>query len=292
MPDLTVVIPFHTGTPAELLEETLASVLECRPDGLQILVVNAGQYSDSYSIQEEGVSFLSADPDAGLVDCVKLALSEADAPVVQILQCGVVVTEGWVARALASFQRDDVAVMVPLIEEPASGDEVICHTGWVYRPNGTISAANATANVEGVLAPTRFSAFFRRDILIEQNWPSAIPTDFAMIDVTLQARAIGLNVVYDGNVRMELHDVAEEPVDLFNFWKYSEFLFCRWFSCFHPVGSPALVMDRGSFFWQGVRFLLTGKFSLWLRARGEGKNLARLSPVQPVLERVQQVVGQ
>ena len=57
MPDLTVIIPFHTGTPVEFLEETLASVLECRSDGLQILVVNAGQYSDSYSIQEEGAKY-------------------------------------------------------------------------------------------------------------------------------------------------------------------------------------------------------------------------------------------
>ena len=283
MPDLTVIIPFHAGTPVEFLEETLASVLECRSDGLQILVVNAGQYSDSYSIQEEGVRFLSADPEADLIDCVKLALGEAAAPVIQILLCGVVVTEGWDVRALASFNPGGAAALVPLIEE-SSEEETVRHTGWIYRPDGKIDAASVEPGpADGVFAPTRFSAFFRREVLAELNWPEAIPLDFAMIDAALLVRARGMKVVRDDAVRLELRDVAEEPVDLFSFWKYSEFLQCRWL----PLADDrTLPLYRGGSFWLKVRAFFSGEYPLLRRARGEGKKLALQSPVEPVIERV------
>ncbi|MBQ1456172.1 MAG: hypothetical protein IIZ25_10040 [Thermoguttaceae bacterium] len=283
MPDLTVIIPFHTGTPVEFLEETLASVLECRSDGLQILVVNAGQYSDSYSIQEEGVRFLSADPEAGLIDCVKLALGCAAAPVVQILLCGVVVTEGWDVRAVSSFKTGGTAALVPLIEESSEG-ETVRHTGWIYHPDGKIdAAAEQPGPDDGVLTPTRFSAFFRREVLAELNWPEEIPLDFAMIDAALLVSALGMKVVRDDTVRLELRDVAEEPVDLFSFWKYSEFLQCRWLPL---ADGQTLPLYRGGSFWLKVRAFFSGKYPLLRRARGEGKELALRCPVESVLERV------
>ncbi|MBQ6618844.1 MAG: hypothetical protein IJH68_01695 [Thermoguttaceae bacterium] len=282
MSDLTVIIPFHAETPVEFLEETLASVLECRSDGLQILVVNAGQYSDSYSIQEEGVRFLSADPQSDLVDCVKLGLNEAAAPVVQILLCGVVVTEGWDVRALESFYPGGAAALVPLIEEPSEG-ETVRLTGWIYRPDGKIdAAAEGPDPAEGILAPTRFSAFFRRDVLADLDWPEAIPMDFAMIDAALLVRALGMKVVRDEAVRLELRDVAEEPVDLFGFWKYSEFLQCRWLPL---ADGQTLPLYRGGSFWLKVRAFFSGKYPLFHRAQDEGKNLALQCPVKPILER-------
>jgi len=55
---LTIIIPYFHDTPTAAFEETLASVLVQRPDGVEILVPNGGGYSDPWETDSDGVEFL------------------------------------------------------------------------------------------------------------------------------------------------------------------------------------------------------------------------------------------
>ena len=117
---LTVIIPFPRNTATELLEETLASVLEFRPDSTDILVVNAAGYSDCYQIEDEGVRFCDVPPETSLVECVNTGVRLAKTPFVHPLLCGSTVDDGWTAGPMKRFETPEIACVIPVVTEGAS----------------------------------------------------------------------------------------------------------------------------------------------------------------------------
>ena len=71
MPRLSIIIPVLGNL--ELLEDTLVSVLENRPDSCEIIVVLDEVYEDPYELKDE-IRFDRAPPGAGLVAGANLAI--------------------------------------------------------------------------------------------------------------------------------------------------------------------------------------------------------------------------
>ena len=86
---LTIIIPLLEETDTDLFEATLVSILENRPEEDDILVVNAAGYENCYDLtQEEGVVFLPADPQTGLIDAINIGVQNSDTPFICPLLCG------------------------------------------------------------------------------------------------------------------------------------------------------------------------------------------------------------
>lgn len=270
MSELTVVIPYLAGTPTDYLEETLASILEFRPEGLEILVVNAGRYSDSYSIEEEGVRFLEADERLGEAECINIGIFATTTPLIQTLLCGVTVEEGWTDAALALFESEKIGAVIPAVIERRGETAEIRRFGWTYRRDGRIDAVSAPSRLsKGICsAPTRYGAFFRRQPLVDFGGLEPFPLDFACIDAVLFLDGLGFATVCEPASRLFLDSsLAADPAPLERL-TFQEALFRRWVDWRGRGKNLRLYRKRTFFEWLGGIFSVRGKILRAGRAAG------------------------
>lgn len=107
----SVIIPYESN-PA-LLEETLLSLLENRPEECEILVVLNTPYANPYELREEEVRFVENSRKKDLVTAILTGLEAAESPVVQILPCGAKVCEGWSDEPLKQFRETGNRLIFP-----------------------------------------------------------------------------------------------------------------------------------------------------------------------------------
>lgn len=273
MSGLTVIIPYLPGTPTEHLEETLASVLEYRSEGVEILVVNAGRYSDSYSIEEEGVRFLAADEGLELAQYINLGVFAATTPIVQTLLCGVAVTEGWASTALKRFESPKIGVVIPRVVERVGEKGEISHAGWIYRRDGRILPAVEVERLPALArpAPCRYGAFFRRQPLVDLGGMEPFALDFACIDAVLMLDALGFGAAAEPASRLVLDGTAAVTTEPGTFLMYEEALFRRWTDRGGRGKNLRLYRKRSFFEWLAAIF--RGQGGLWSKAREKGRAL-------------------
>lgn len=236
MARLTVIIPFPFRTPTELFEETCASVLEFRPDGAEILVVNAGGYDDCYQIGEEEVRFVHAEPESSLIDCINLGIREADAPLVHPILCGVTAEEGWTDGAIKRFEKPVVSAVIPLIlqsvSESLSPTGLRVRAGLVYARSGKLFPIRRDTPTAGWnrVVPTIGGAFFRREPLLDLGlFSPSFSATFAYADMTMLLDAIRQRTVIETSSRLHYQEDAfpGEP-DRYAWLTEQERLFRRW----------------------------------------------------------------
>jgi hypothetical protein len=121
-PRLSIVIPAPADTAA--LEETLVSVLENRPHDCEIVVALGCEYADPWNIREE-VRFVQAPVGSGLVSCVNLGVAASEGTIVHVLAAGWRATAGWTDAAMARFDDDAVAAVVPVGVAADDRDRVV-----------------------------------------------------------------------------------------------------------------------------------------------------------------------
>lgn len=113
---LSIVIPTPSDT--SLLEETLLSVLENRPDACEVIVALGCDYDDPWGISEE-VRFVRA-PGTGLVGCTNIGVAASSGDVVHVLAAGWKATPGWTDAALARFDDASIGAVIPVTGEGSS----------------------------------------------------------------------------------------------------------------------------------------------------------------------------
>ncbi len=167
MPRLSIVVPFLGNL--KLLEDTLVSVLENRPDACQIVVVLNEGYDDPYQLRDE-VSFVASRPDAGLVGGIFRGLRACQAPVVHVLACGMTVSAGWTDTVLPHFDDPAVGAVAPLVLGSTNPQRIVS-AGLSYHRNGRVQCLSAgrpagkpSRNRE-LSGPDARSAFYRRSAL-------------------------------------------------------------------------------------------------------------------------------
>jgi hypothetical protein len=186
----------------DLLENSLVSVLQNQPEDSEVLVVLNHPYDDPYHLAGE-VRFVQARRRAGLVECLNLAISQCDSPIVHWLSCGVEAPDGWTATALRHLRDPQVAAVAPLIltcQEPrqivAAGigfsrggsRRLIGHN----RPEGTLGPWTSQ-----MLGPSLLAGFYRKSALEAAGGLDPSLGGAADVELALRLRAMGHRVILD-----------------------------------------------------------------------------------------------
>jgi len=202
VPRLSIVIPALGSF--DLLETTLLSVFDHRPDDCEIVVVHRGDYADPYELDGE-VRFVIADAQ-DWISAANAGIAAAGAPIVHLLARGVEVEEAWTDRPLNRFANPNVAaVSLPVL-------------GCVDRE--AIEATEESAGLRKLPADQPavsseslwWAGFYRREAL--DRW--AVPFDrgsgesVADWDLSLRLQSAGLATVREHNSRVWA-DLARLP---------------------------------------------------------------------------------
>ena len=204
MPSFSIIIPALGRT--DLLESTLVSVLENRPNACEIIVVLACEYDDPYQLKDE-VRFIPARPGAGLVECLNLGIEASGAPVVHVLAAGVEATEGWSDAVLRHFSDRRVAAVAPLVVDWLDHRKVIA-AGVGYAAGGSrkLSKAKVPAHDNGAsdnLGPTSMAGFYRKSALAVVGGFQAPSGDaLADVDLALRLRYAGFRTAVESSSRV------------------------------------------------------------------------------------------
>ena len=163
IPRLSIVVP--VGVDTEAFEETLLTVLENRPAGSEILVAHDGRYQDPFDLADE-VRFVTT-PSDSLIDQVAHGTRQARGRFVHVLASGLLATRDWADSALGQFERQQTAVVAPVIRH----EQAIVAAGWrdtprrLFQPIAAGQRSIDRGDANGVLGAYLQASFWRRDVL-------------------------------------------------------------------------------------------------------------------------------
>jgi len=197
---LSIVIPCLG--PCEQFEDTLASVLQHRPDRSEIIVVHRRPYADPYHLQGE-VTFSHVESTT-LVDLVNDAVQDSRGEVIHVLASGSEVRDGWTHAALRHFADPRIAAVAPLVLQLASPGRIET-MGVRYTLGGErISVGHDVAIpdhhvlLDEVLGPSLLAGFFSKDALLALGgFCRDVGDELADIDFALALRDLGCRTVLE-----------------------------------------------------------------------------------------------
>lgn len=216
---LSIIIPYFGEL--SLFESTLASVLQNRPGGCQILVAHRGDYQDPWNLGEE-VEFLTQRADATLLDLVNAGLHEARAEVFHVLLAGTEVNEGWTIPVLSHFAYPRVGAVAPLLTRSADPQQVLARglrvnhhfDRVVVDQQSPLDARNpqrATTN-DLVHGPLLSAAFYRTDALLDiGGFDPLLGAEFSDADVATTLKTIGYRCVHEPACRLQVPQLSTTP---------------------------------------------------------------------------------
>jgi hypothetical protein len=211
---LSVIVPFVGDL--KRLEDTLVSVLQHRPSGVEVIVPHSVPYGDPYHLAGE-VRFLGAPKRSTAVQCAALGIAASDAPVVHLLGCGTEVSDGWIDAPLAHFARPDVAAVSPLLTD-RDRPECVLATGVAYFGNGqgTMQGAGSTRftlpeDASRIMGPTLRAAFYRKAAIdaLPGGLDPALGDELSAVDVAATLKRVGWSAVFES--RSVVYDDAPQP---------------------------------------------------------------------------------
>jgi hypothetical protein len=213
---LSIVIPWIG--PAEQLEDTLATVLQNRPSGCDVLVALAEPYNDPYGVADE-VTFVPppARKDNNFVALVNRAVTQAEAPVVHVLACGVRVTEDWTSAALLHFDDASIAAVAPAMVSAQNPERVVA-AGVDFTAAGArqLAQQGRAYNLPELvktrpLAAPLCGGFFRKSVLEAlDGFDASLSPHAAELDFALCAAALDLRTECEPASVLEC---ASAPID-------------------------------------------------------------------------------
>jgi hypothetical protein len=242
VPRLSILIPFLGN--AKLLESSLVSVLEHRPDDCEIVVVRSRAYDDPYDLQGE-VCFVEASG-ADPVASINLGIEAARAPIVHLVACGVEVLPGWSEAALPHFDDPRVAAVAPLVLEADCPQKLVA-AGTAYDRGGAIrtlgqgTTAESVGRPQTVLGPHAAAAFYRKSAVQSAGGLTAdLDRLAALVHLGLLFRRAGLRTVLEPRSRLVVGRRVRTCGGAFRQALDCERLFWRWAREMGWLGSVAL----------------------------------------------------
>lgn len=199
---LSVIVPFLGDQ--RRLEDTLVTVLQHRPGGVEVIVPHCAPYGDPYHLSGE-VRFVAAPKRSSAVQCAALGIAASNAPIVHLLACGAEVTDGWLDAPLAQFDRQDVAAVSPLLADRDHPESVLA-TGVAYFGNGqaTILGEGSTrftlpADASRIMGPTHRAAFYRKAAIdaLPGGLDPALGDELSAVDVAATLKRVGWSAVFE-----------------------------------------------------------------------------------------------
>lgn len=214
VPRFTIVITPFGGT--NLLEETLVSVLQHRPAGCDVLVLDRDGYDDPYHISDE-VTFLKLPKDTNLTRAIQAALNQCDTEILHVLGRGVHVGEDWAIPALGHFRDSRIACVAPLLMRTEPKDKIVA-CGISYDRAGVRRLGhrgkklpNRPLTVAQSLGPCLLAGFYRNGAL-RQLFDSGmigprLPDILLDLEIALWLRKQGCKGVFEPDC------VLHSPID-------------------------------------------------------------------------------
>lgn len=200
MTRLSIVIPCLG--PCEQFEDTLASVLQHRPDRSEIIVAHSRAYADPYHLQGE-VAFSQVES-ASLVDLINDAVQDARGDVIHLLAAGTEVRDGWTQAALRHFADPRIAAVAPLVLRHSAPGRIET-MGVSYSLGGErisvghdLPIPDFHALLDEVLGPSMLAGFFSKDALLALGgFCREVGDELADIDLALSLRDLGCRSVLE-----------------------------------------------------------------------------------------------
>jgi hypothetical protein len=228
---LSIVIPLVGDQ--RLLDDTLVSVLENRPDDCEVIVVHNGTYDDPYDLADE-VRFLQSPRGAGFADCVNLGLSASRAPIVNVLACGVEASPGWADAALPHFCDAQIAAVAPMLIT-GSNPRVVASAGVGYRAEGVawrlgpgIDSERPVDESDGLCGPDLLAGFYRRSAVESVGGFPRFATELAAVDVAMRLQRAGFRCIAEPRSLARITAATTEERPGFRHGRDAEQLFWQW----------------------------------------------------------------
>lgn len=206
MTRLSVVV-FRDGQD-EPFEETLASVLQFRPEDCQILAVYAGRYDDPYSICDE-VDLIGTPAGSSLSQMLNAGLTAARGDVLHVLGAGLVVNEGWCEPALRQMREPGVAMVAPLIADRRNPARAVLF-GVDYGAGGRRIPRGLNQRLDpgrtpksSIRGPSLTAGFYDRAALAcVEGFDETIGDSLCDIDLALALECLGFEARFEPQCRI------------------------------------------------------------------------------------------
>ncbi|MFN5948081.1 MAG: glycosyltransferase family 2 protein [Pirellulaceae bacterium] len=185
MPKLAAVIPYQQG-PSHL-EATILSILENRNSQIELIVVDAGQYTDPYGLSGVEMTILPVDPNTDWFSMVYEGIQSSIAPIVQVIAPGMTVTKDWWHGPLEAFTSAQIGAVQPAYHAPG-GPRIAAGLDRTALPRRSLKQQVRDGEAVGV---SSMGGFFRkRALLALDGWLKGLPRDAADAEMTLALTAL------------------------------------------------------------------------------------------------------
>lgn len=162
MPRISIIIAHQHD---QRLEDTLLSVLECRPRDCEVIVAHDGSYADPYQLADE-VLFVETNASCSQTTKLNEALFAACSPVVHLLSEGVKVTEGWCDAPALRIARQESVAVAPLIETTDGKGLTYAGLDQQRLPSRGLQAVKRNGVPTHCAAPMLAAGFYSRKLLL------------------------------------------------------------------------------------------------------------------------------
>ncbi len=196
MSRLSIIIPaLRSG---ELLENTLLSVLENRPESCQIVLACDQYYEDPYQLGDE-VDFAIVDQANNWMHAANVGLQHSSNRYVHLMLPGVRASSDWCDAALEMLDNADAstAALIPrIVFDSATAD--CCGLG--FTPGGRlVEVSNRQLAKRDVVIHSAYpgTGFYRQDALLRiGGWEESIHPEIANLEMMLRFYALGKSAVF------------------------------------------------------------------------------------------------
>lgn len=169
MQTFSIVVPLLGNTVSN--DNTLASILQNRPDGCQIIVVHGPEYDDPHNLAEEGVELICVRRKPNLIRYLNHALEVSKGEFVGLVRPGVCLSDNWHNSVAEAFAHKSTGSVAPLLVSEKRQTQVVAagvQKGMGFRRTvlGTGKSIRAfQKKTPQLYGPTTWVGFYRRELL-------------------------------------------------------------------------------------------------------------------------------
>lgn len=215
MSRLSIVIPNRSFDP--LVEDTLVSVLQNRPEYSEVIVVTSQPYDDPYGLGRE-VRFLNASAAVNQVERINWGCSQARGDVIHLLLPGTLATDGWTDSIWEQFADEEIGSVAPVLFESENATSALA-AGVIYRQRGdqrVVGRGMVPERVRkhpSIVAPAFAAGFYRNEVIQAlEGFDPAFGELLAPVELGLALQDLGFRSVVDVHSRMVAkHKIHSAP---------------------------------------------------------------------------------
>ncbi|MDR2439891.1 MAG: hypothetical protein LBE12_11045 [Planctomycetaceae bacterium] len=245
MSRFTVIIPLLSDTPTEAFEETLASVLVHKPEGTEVLIANATQYSDPWNTAIEGTVFIASDHLSNPMEVLNKAVLQSQGDILHILYPGTEASAHWTQNILQLFEQPKLGIVIPCVYDRRKPKRIFS-LGIYYKPEGvlrTIRRSQWAEVAQKRIVPHISAIFIRKKALTQIGlFDTSFIPQISYVDAAMGVLEQGWGITVDQECRIMVRPNYLPTTNAFTWGVQIERLYFRWF------GQNSILTDLGKHF--------------------------------------------